>query len=109
LDNCFHLAINPCLLLQDGIEIVGLVNPLLRTDEFDLDDVVKDLLQRLTVFFLHGKEEKRHHDEDHDHGCDRGRQHGAEKKKGRNTNKDAQPEADDLTFGQIEEEFGFDL
>jgi hypothetical protein len=92
-----------------GVEIVGLIWPHLRAAEAQFDDVFDDLFKRHAVLFVHRKEEKRHHDHDHDDRRGADADARFEQKENRHTHKCAERKADQLSFGQIEQDFRFDF
>ena len=52
VDNRFYLLVQIGLPLYGGIEVVGLVRPLLRSDESALYELIEDLFQGLTISFI---------------------------------------------------------
>ena len=88
--------------------IVGLVGSDFGPDEAGLVKVPGHHFGRLAVALVQAEEEKWEHD--HDHGQGRKAQIAAapDKKVDRHTDQCAGPEADDLPFGQAEQDFGFD-
>ena len=82
---------------------------MLGPDEPALDHAVQDFLQRLSVALKHRKHESRQHSDDHDHrGCTQG-ENVLQQEEQRHTDQDADSETDNLAFGQVEKELGFDL
>ncbi len=55
LDNSRYLLIQFLLPFDHGIEIVGLIWPLLGAQDENLDDVPEHLFQRLAVALVHGQ------------------------------------------------------
>lgn len=97
------------LPFNHGIEIVGLVWPLLGAQDENIDDVPEHLFQRLTVSLVHGQQKGRNHDKHHHQ---RSRAHTdliSEHKEKRYADERAAGEADELPFGEIEKNFCFDL
>ena len=109
LDNSRYLLIQFLLPFYDGVEIVGLVWPLLGAQEQYIDDVPEHLFQRLTVSLVHGQQKSRNHDEYH-HQCSRAHTDlVSEYKEKRYADERAAGEADELPLGEIEKNFCFDL
>ena len=53
------------LVFQGGVGVVGLIDPLLRTDEFALDQIAQQRLRGLPVLLIQGKQEEGQHHKDH--------------------------------------------
>ncbi len=92
---------------KDGIEIVGCVGTLLRTDEAHLNDVAHDFFEGLSVLFIHSQQEKREHDDNHAKSRYTGSCAAFEQKEQRYTNEGTAAEADELSFCKIEHDLGF--
>ena len=103
LNNGIYLLFRIVLPHQGSVEIVGLIGSDFRADEFTLDKVPGNDLQRLTVFLIHGEEEQREHDDNHSHGRKAQVASASEQEKGRDTNQRRRPEADELPFCQAKE------
>ena len=87
--------------------IFRLILPDLRPLEPSRDEMPEEYLQRLPVSFIHGKEEKRQHHQDHGHG---GQCHISclpDKKKERQSDEDRCSETEDLTFGEVQKKLAF--
>ena len=97
------------LPLHCGIEIVGLVGPFLGTKEHDLDHVVDDDLQMLTVLFIEGEKKGRQHGHDHQQTGGGISQCALCTEVQRHTDGNANAEADQLPLRQVKQHLGFDL
>ena len=97
------------LPLHCGIEIVGLVGPFLGTKEHDLDHVVDDNLQMLTILFIEGEKKGRQHGHDHQKACSGIAQCALSTEVQRHTDGNANAEADQLPLRQVKQHLGFDL
>ena len=95
------------LPFKHGIKIVGLIGALFRSQNADANDVSDNDLQRLTVLFVHGKQHCRYHYHHHHHGGRAGADTAFEQKEKRYANQRAAAEADELSFREIEQHFGF--
>ena len=87
VDNRFYLLVQIGLPLYCGIEVVGPVGPLLRSDESALNELIEDLFQGLTVSFIHGQQEKWQHGQHHEQRCCADTHVGLGKKKQRDSQK----------------------
>ena len=87
VDNLFYLLVQIGLPLYGGIEVVGLVRPLLRSDESALNELIEDLFQGLAVSFIHGQQEKWQHGQHHEQRCRADTHVGLGKKKQRDAQK----------------------
>jgi len=65
LNNAIYLHFRVCLLNQQCIVIFCFVRPRFRPLELCLIEVLCHHFQRLTVFLIHGKKEKRQHHRHH--------------------------------------------
>ena len=83
VDNRFYILVQIGLPLYGGIEVIGPVGPLLRSDESALNELIEDLFQGLTVSFIHGQQEKRQHGQHHQKSCRADTHVGFSKKKQR--------------------------
>ena len=66
-------------------------------------------LQWLAVPLKHGEHEKRQHDDDHERCRHADADGSLGQEEHRHADQGTEPEADNLTFGQIEQKLGFDL
>ena len=96
-------------LHQNRIVVVGLVGANLRADKPGLHIVRQQLFHRLTVLFVHSKEERRQHHRHHTEGSGSVAAGISEYKKQRHSNESRCAKADELPFGQVECHFRFDL
>lgn len=85
---------------KHGVKIVGLIRALLRPEKQHPGDVADDFFQRKAVFLIHGRQEKRQHDEHHAEGSGSGAEtrRPFEQKEKRYANKRAAAETDKLPF-----------
>ena len=90
-----------------GIKIVGLIGALFRSQNADTNDVSDNDLQRLTVLFIHGKQECREHDNNHCHCRDACAGNAFEQKENRQTDQQTAAETNELSFCEIEKHLGF--
>ena len=86
-----------------------MVWPHRRAAKARLDDVFENLLKGHAVLFVHREEEERHHDYDHDKRGDADIDRRPEQKENRHTRKCAETEAEQLSFGQVEDDLCFDF
>ena len=94
-----YLLIEICLPFQDGVEVIGLVRALLRAKEVHPQNVSDDLLQREPVFFIHGQQEERQHDDHHADSRRADTDMGLEQKEKRDADSGSASETDQLSFG----------
>ena len=94
--------------LQDGVEIVRLINTRPVTDETRLYKLPQDDLQGLSVALEQREHEKGQHDNDHEDGRHAYADRVFHKEKHGNARKRSQPETDNLTLCHIENELGLD-
>ena len=108
MNNARHLLLGVCLPHEGGIIVVGAVRSDFRPDETGLIKLPGHHLGGLAVALVHPKKEKREHDRDH--GKSRQAQVTATPgQKSRPAHRSVRrPEADDLPFGQAEQNLGFD-
>jgi len=92
---------------QSIVIIVCLIRANLGTDEFCLNEMSCDDLQRLTVLFVHSQKEQREHDDNHAECCQTDIAGAFHQKEKRHPNECRRTEADQLAFSQIEEHLGF--
>ena len=95
------------LPFKHGIKIVGLIGALFRSQNADTNDVSDNDLQRLTVLFIHSKQECREHDNNHCHCRDACAGHAFEQKENRQTDQQTAAETNELSFREIEKHLGF--
>lgn len=69
--------------------------------------MVQNLLQRLSVLFIHGKQEEGHHNEHHTHSSGTVANWFFEQKEKRNTYKCSTAETNQLSFSQVKNDLGF--
>ena len=108
LNNARHLLLGVCLPHEGGIVVVGAVRPNFRPDKPGLVKLPGHHLGRLAIALVHSKEKEREHDRDHGKGRKAQIAAAPDKKVDRHTDQCAGPEADDLPFGQAEQNLGFD-
>ena len=104
-----HLLVQSVLPFDCGIKVVGTVWPLFGTEEADPQDVGKHLFQRLPVLFVQTQQKKREHDEHHAHRCGAVSQRRSQQKEKRDADQRTASEADQLSFGEIKRDLGFDF
>jgi hypothetical protein len=108
-NNGFHLLIERRLPFQSGVQIIRFVRALFHAPEFCIHDVPGHRFQGLPILFVHGQQEEGHHDDNHEHQGQALGQNVPGQKVQRNAGERAAPEADELPFRQVKEEFGFDF
>ena len=70
---------------------------------------MQHLFKRLTILFVHAQQEERKHNGDHGQHRSASGQPLSEQKEKRQSNQDAAAKANELSFGQVKNHFGFDL
>lgn len=103
-----HLPPNADILVDGCVEVVGLVDPGAGPHMACLHVLPEQLLQRLPMPLEHGEHEKGQHDGDHEQGSHAGAEDVLRQEEQRHARQRAQTEAEHLTLGQVEQEFGFD-
>ena len=68
-NNSFNLLFQFVLTHQGVIIVVRLIRANLGTNEFSLNEVFYNHLQRLTILFIHCQKEQRQHDDHHGQCC----------------------------------------
>ena len=109
MDNTIDLPIQLSLPIERHIEIVGPVRPPLGTEEHHVQDVLQDLFRWLSVPLVHGEEEEREHEDDHDKDSRVDAQWRLEQEENGNADERPASETNELSFCQIKEDFGFYL
>lgn len=95
------------LPFQHGIEIVGLIGPVLGADKPHLHIVVNDLFKGLAVLFIDCQHEKREHDKHHaQRGCT-GADIAFQQEEQRDADQPAATKAHKLALGQVEHHLCF--
>ena len=67
VDNALYLLVQFFLPREGRIEVVCFIGAVLRADEIHPDHIAKNLFQRQSLFFIHGKQETGEHDDNHRH------------------------------------------
>lgn len=89
LDNRFYLLVQIGLINSyGGIEVVGPVGPLLRSDESALNELIEDFSEELTITFVRSPQEKRQHGQHHEQRCCADTHVGLGKKKQRDAQRE---------------------
>lgn len=107
LNNGLHLLFRLYLPLHGCIEVICLIQPLLRTDENRLKDLAQDHFQRLPVLLIHGEKEQGLHDHDHADRGGAGTDRVSEQKEKWYSNECRRPKTNELPFGQPKQHLAF--
>ena len=103
-------AFNRLLLSRKwGIDILRPIGPDAGTQELGVDHVPQHLFKGQSVLFIHRHEKGREHDPQHDEQRPGVADGAAGQQIGRNTHRRPDAEADQLPFGEVERNFGFNL
>ena len=107
MDNSLYLLLKFVLTNQGCIVVVSSVGAHLGTDDFCLNEVLGNLLQRLTIFLLHAEKEHGQHDQHHPQRCQRDIAGPLQKEEYRNADDGCGGKTYQLPLRQIEKNFGF--
>ena len=107
VDNALYLLVQFFLPREGRIEVVCFIGTVFWADEIHPDHIAKNLFQRQSLFFIHGKQKTGQHDKDHaERGC-AGADMLLEQEKQRNADQRTAAEANKLPFGQIQKDLAF--